>query len=148
MQPSSRELAAIRDRIDKLRRLTIESREIAEAVQCFHDELVALEPFMALGHVAHDPLLEEIVRKVTRAAVSPFDATSLRMTHIAEPGFWHGVACSAQGGLAVFFYFEEPGMGIAHVLPSLSASREHFLRFRGIRLDRPMRPGPGRWGQA
>jgi hypothetical protein len=148
MTPSSPELAAIRDRIDTLRRLTMEGREIAEAVQCFHDQLVALEPFLALGHVAHDPLLEEIVQRVARAAGPPFDTASLRMTHVAEHGFWHGAACSVQGGLAVFFYFEELGVGIAHVLPSLCAGREHLLRFRGMKRYRAMPDTPGRRGQA
>ncbi len=135
-------------KLEKLRRLTLESVEIKKAVECFHDDLAMREEFLTLGVTGQNPLLEEIVRAAARKAVPNFTVTAFRMIHLPEHHFWHGSAAASQSGFAVFYYFDAMGVGSCQLSPSVTSSESHFVRFSGVPLDQPVLPGKVTRGQS
>jgi hypothetical protein len=136
----------------ELRRLAVESSDIAEPMRFFHDELVPLDAFMALGGPGEYPMLEEMLRKATQRTLPEFHVSSFSMQHLPEHALWHGAGYSEHGGILMFIYFDDLGLGLAHVLLTLTTDQNHFLRFRGVPSDLaafgPLRPGRGERGQA
>jgi len=140
------------ERLAELRRLAVESTDLAEPMRFFHDELVTLDAFMALGGPGEYPTLEEMLRKVTQRTLPEFQVSSFSMQHLPERALWHGAGYSERGGIVIFLYFDDLGLGLAHVLLTLTADQNHFLRFHGVPLALapfgPLRPDRGERGQA
>ena len=137
----------ISERIAELRRLTVESRELAVPVQYFHEELVALPAFTESGVSAEHPMLEEIVEQALRRAGVDMD-TIFMLIRVPGHGLWHGAANFKGDGFAVFFYFDELDVGIAQVVTALDEDEQHYLRFTCIPIDSPAPVGAARGGLA
>jgi hypothetical protein len=134
----------ISERVAELRRLTVESRELAVPVQYFHEELVALAAFTESGVSAEHPMLEEIVEQAIERAGFDMD-TIFMLIRVPGHGLWHGAANFKDEGFAVFFYFDELDVGIAQVVTTLDEDEQHYLRFTCVPIDSlaPVGGAPG-----
>lgn len=120
--------------IQELRRLTIESRDLSVPVEYFHDQVVVLDEFVSQSDQGEHPLLEEMLRAAARRAIPDFEIQSFTLLQLTEHRLWHGAGHGTSGGLAVFLYFEDEGVGVAQIMASPSNPQTHFVRFTGVPL--------------
>jgi hypothetical protein len=117
--------------IEELRRQTLESKDLSVPALYFHERLVTHPDFPALGSASEDATLGHILDDCVRRVLPGFQPQRWHMMQVESCSFWHGMAEAFPVGLAVFFYFDDAGMGVVEAT-ALGNANAHYLRFTAV----------------
>jgi hypothetical protein len=133
--------------IADLRRLTLESEDLSVPALHFHERLVTHPEFPSFGSPSQDATLVRILNNSVQRVMPAFKPERWHMMQVGSCSFWHGMAEAFPVGLAVFFYFDDAGMGVMEAT-SLSSPNAHYLRFTAVPGAAPTVSGLVKRGQA
>ena len=145
--------------VAELRRRMIESTDIAEVFECFHDQVVPCVGFIRAGRVSKNPQVERFVQGVVQRVLTDARPLRSRMFHMPEERLWHGALMHHPDLMTTVVCFEDIHL-VAFAVCQLTNDQVHFFRcslpeeathFEGMRLvsvtrrDNSRGKEPGAW---
>lgn len=113
--------------VAELRRRMIESSDIGEVFECFHDQLVPCVGFCRAGRVAKNPRVEGLVNNVVQRVLTDARPLRSRMFHLPEAHLWHGALMHHPDLMTTVVFFEDLHI-VAFAVCQLSNDQVHFFR--------------------
>lgn len=135
----SREPEDLVAHIAELRRLTLESTDVSVPALYFHERLVTHSEFPELGAASEDVTLTRILDRSVQRVLPGFGPQRWHTMQVAACSFWHGMAQAFPVGMAVFFYFDDAGVGVIEAT-ALGNANAHYLRFSAVPAVMPSAP--------
>ena len=118
--------AALAESVERLRRLTIDARDLQEPWVFFHDELAVSPVFVGAGAQRKHPTLGQVIQRAAGFALPDVRLGTPRFIQLGD--LWHGmVETSVFPG--VFYYFGSEDIGVLGLLGEGGASQSHLVRF-------------------
>jgi hypothetical protein len=105
----------------------LESTDIAEVFDCFHDQVVPCAGFGRAGRVCRNPQVEGFVQAVLQRVLTDARPLRSRMFHLPEERLWHGVLMHDPDLLTTVVCFEDIHL-VAFAVCQLANDRVHFFR--------------------
>ncbi len=125
--------------VAELRRRMLESADIAEVFECFHDQLVPCVGFMRVGRVCKNPQVAGVVNVVVQRVLTDARLLRSRMFHLPEEHLWHGSFHHEPDVITTVLFLEDVHV-VAIAVCQLSTSRADFFRCtlpeEAVRFDR------------
>ena len=122
---------SLQQKIDRLRTLIIDDRELQEISDHFHAALVPDEEFVSSSVRATNPRLLEALQGILRSLV-PGEGGEMKhqfLLHLEQEGLWHGYA-RCKSGHAIYVFFETLGLGFCSFSATLNSPEVTSSRFR------------------
>jgi hypothetical protein len=113
--------------VAELRRRMIESTDIGEVFECFHDQLVPCVGFCRAGRVAKNPRVEGFVNSVVQRVLIDARPLRSRMFHLPEERLWHGALMHHPDLMTTVVCFEDIHL-VAFAVCQLANDQVHFFR--------------------
>jgi hypothetical protein len=140
-------VAAMKERLDRLRELLQTASDFRQAWDYFHEELVQDPAFLQLGQPASSRRLEAVLGAVgSRLLGRELRPQHPMLLHFQDLSFWHG-SCGLGGYVAVCFHFEDIDHGLVGIMKGLT-SHEILLARLSLLEMRKGEAVVGRWGEA
>jgi len=117
--------------IEELRRLTLASSDPSAPALYFHERLVTHPGFPALGVASEDATLVRILNDSVGRVLPGFAPQRWHIVQVGYCSLWHGLAEAFPVGLAVFFYFDDAGVGVVEA-SALGNGNPQYVRFTAL----------------
>lgn len=120
------------ERLENLRKMTLEASGFAVPYSYFHDELSAAPGFHEAGVGLKNPKLRKVVEKAIQRVVPTCRCGRLLLWNLGD--FWHGLFDTSVGPV-VLYYFEQEDVGLAGFMSGVS--RTELIRFTVTVIENP-----------
>lgn len=134
--------------LKKLSELSKSCTDLAEPWAFFHDHLLENEAFMIQGFPKTNEKLTATLAAIGGKFLNrPTTPQIIKMTYVRDGRFWHGF-CTLEGRPSLFFYFEQPDIGLISLAESFVSPKFDFFRFQLVELPPEAAYGFSTRGQA
>lgn len=136
--------APLATRIDELRRLMVDAKDLREISDHFDAALVSQDAFMDAGEPATNERLVSIARMAVKVAVKDAEVVEAMLLHLAEYSLWHGALVLHSPAQVQVVYFEDVNRGLCSVGQPPSRMWHHIRFSIPEQMTAPINPDTAR----